>query len=158
MTPPAGGRPDRARAAARRRARAGPAGPAGARAPRAGPRAPRLARLASVGVVLIVPHRGVFVADVSTEELEDLYSVREVLEEQAARIAVDRLTEEDFATLDRLAEEMATAARAGDLDSVLKHNRELHFTLYRAAKRRHMLQIVEQLWDLSARYPLLQLH
>ena len=86
-----------------------------------------MARLASVGLVRIVPHRGVFVADVSTEELVDLYTVREVLEEQAARLAVDRLTDAAFATVERLAEDMAAAARAGDLEGVLKHNRELDF-------------------------------
>ncbi len=117
-----------------------------------------IARLASVGLVRIVPHRGVFVAEVSTEELVDLYTVREVLEEQSARIAVDRLTEEDFVALDRLAAAMAAAAKSGDLDGVSKHNRELHFTIYRAAKRRYMMQIIEQLWDLSARYAHLQLY
>jgi DNA-binding GntR family transcriptional regulator len=117
-----------------------------------------LARLASVGLVRIVPHRGVFVAEVSTEELVDLYTVRESLEEQAARIAVDRLTDEDFAKLDELAAAMARAAQERDLDEVSKHNRELHFTLYRAAKRRYMMQIIEQLWDLSARYAHLQLY
>jgi DNA-binding GntR family transcriptional regulator len=71
---------------------------------------------------------------------------------------VDRLTEARLDMLERIADGMASAARTGDLDGVLKHNRELHFTLYRAAGRRYMLQIIEQLWDLSARYAHLQLH
>jgi DNA-binding GntR family transcriptional regulator len=117
-----------------------------------------LARLASVGLVEIIAHRGVFVAKVSAEELVDLYTLRELLEEQAARIAVSELTDDDLTSLERVAGEMAAAARSKEFDRFLVLNRELHFTLYRATKRRHMLQMIEQLWDLSARYAHLQLH
>ncbi len=116
-----------------------------------------LARLASLGLVEIVSHRGVFVSKMSAEELVDLYTVREILEEQAAKIAVDKLTDSDLDDLDRLADRMAAAARKGDSDEFLALNRHLHFTLYRAAKRRHMLKIIDQMWDLSARYAHLQL-
>jgi len=117
-----------------------------------------LARMASAGLVEIVPHRGVFVVNVSAEELVDLYAVREMLEEQAASIAVDRMTEADIGALERVATAMERAARKGDLDEFLKLNREFHFTVYRASKRRHMLKVIEQLWDLSARYAHMQLH
>jgi len=117
-----------------------------------------LARIASAGLVEIVPHRGVFVVNVSAEELVDLYAVREMLEEQAAMLAVDRMAESDIAALEGVAAAMARAARKSELDEFLKLNREFHFTVYRASKRRHMLQVIEQLWDLSARYAHLQLH
>jgi DNA-binding GntR family transcriptional regulator len=117
-----------------------------------------LARLASVGLVEIVAHRGVFVSKVSAEELVDLYALRELLEEQAAKIAVDALTHEDIATLERLAEEMSAAAKKKDFERFLVLNRQLHFTLYRASRRRHMLNMLELMWDLSARYAHLQLH
>jgi DNA-binding GntR family transcriptional regulator len=117
-----------------------------------------LARMASAGLVEIVPHRGVFVVDVSAEELLDLYAVREILEEQAAMIAVDRMTDLDIRALEQVAAAMGRAAKKGELDQFLAHNREFHFTVYRASKRRHMLQVIEQLWDLSARYAHMQLH
>src|SRR3954465_5799832 len=117
-----------------------------------------LARMASAGLVEIVPHRGVFVVNVSAEELVDLYAGGEMLEQHAAMIAVDRITESDMATLEHVATAMARAARRSALDEFLKLNREFHFTVYRASKRRHMLQVIEQLWDLSARYAHLQLH
>ena len=117
-----------------------------------------LARLASVGLVRILPHRGVFAAEVSSSELVDLYTVREILEEQAAKIAVDKLTDSDLSILEDLTEAMASAVERADFDRFLTKNRELHFTIYRAAKRSHMLHIIEQMWDLSARYAHLQLH
>src|SRR5687767_3976599 len=68
-----------------------------------------LGRLQSAGLVQIVPHRGVFVSNVSAEELVDIYTVREILEEQAARLAVSRLSQEDIEALARLANAMAAA-------------------------------------------------
>jgi DNA-binding GntR family transcriptional regulator len=116
-----------------------------------------LGRLQSAGLVEIVPHRGVFVSSVSADELVDIYTVREILEEQAARLAVSRLSTEEVDALARLANAMATAVKAKDHGRLLEHNRELHFTIYRAAGRHHMLQVIERLWDLSARYAHMQL-
>jgi DNA-binding GntR family transcriptional regulator len=87
----------------------------------------------------------------------DIYTVREVLEEQAARIAVTKLTDVDLESLARISAAMAGAAKSKDHEKLLACNRELHFIIYRAAGRRHMLQIIERLWDLSARYAHLQL-
>jgi DNA-binding GntR family transcriptional regulator len=116
-----------------------------------------LARLQSAGLVQIVPRRGVFVSSVSAEELVDIYTMREILEEQAARLAVSRLRQEDVQALVRHANAMAAAAKAKEHGLLLEHNRKLYFTIYRAAGRPHMLQVIERLWDLSARYAHMQL-
>jgi len=117
-----------------------------------------MVRLASVGLIEIASRRGFFVAPISADELVDLYTVREVLEEQATRIAVDRLTDADVDDLENIADAMGVAAKRKDLDRYLILNREFHFTLYRATKRRHMMQTIERMWDLSARYSHLLVH
>jgi DNA-binding GntR family transcriptional regulator len=117
-----------------------------------------LARLQSSGLVRIVPHRGVFVEALSAEELVDIYHVREVLEEQAARLAAPNLTDADIAALEALDRQMVVTADAGDFETFLQINREFHFVIYRAARRRYLLQTIEQLWDQSTRYRRLQLH
>jgi DNA-binding GntR family transcriptional regulator len=117
-----------------------------------------LARLQSSGLVRIVPHRGVFVESLSVEELLDIYQVREALEELAARLAAPRLSAADLATLDRLKIEMEQTAKIDDFDAFLDLHRDFHFTIYRAAGRRHLLQLLTQLWDLSARYRRFQLY
>src|SRR3954451_20478667 len=61
-----------------------------------------LARMQSLGLVEIVPHRGVFVARVSADELVDIYTVREVVEEQAARIAASKLSDADVEALEKI--------------------------------------------------------
>jgi DNA-binding GntR family transcriptional regulator len=117
-----------------------------------------LARLQSSGLVRIVPHRGVFVEELSAEELIDIYSVREVLEEQAARLAAQRLSDDDVEAIARIAQQLEAAAHANDYEVFLQLNNEFHFAIYRAAQRRHLFQIIQRLWDQSARYRRLQLH
>ncbi|HWQ15276.1 MAG TPA: GntR family transcriptional regulator [Roseiflexaceae bacterium] len=117
-----------------------------------------LARLQSSGLVRIVPHRGVFVESLSADELIDIYNVRELLEEYAARLASAHLTDADVAALEGIAAGMEATAEAEDYDTYLALNRELHFTIYRAARRPYLLQIIGQLWDRSTRYRRLQLH
>lgn len=117
-----------------------------------------LARLQSGGLVKIVPHRGVFVEDLSADELVDIYTVRELLEEHAARAAADRLTDADIRQLEQIAASMSALAAAHEVDPFLQVNREFHFTIYRAAHRQALLQIISQLWDRSTRYRFLQLH
>jgi DNA-binding GntR family transcriptional regulator len=117
-----------------------------------------LARLQSSGLVRIVPHRGAFVEALSSEELIDIYHVREVLEEQAARLAAPHLADNDVATLEDLERRMGALADSGGFDVFLDLNRELHFTIYRASGRRYLLGIIEQLWDQSTRYRRLHLH
>ncbi|MEN9933574.1 MAG: hypothetical protein RLZZ387_153 [Chloroflexota bacterium] len=117
-----------------------------------------LARLQSSGLVKIVAHRGVFVESLSAEELVDIYNVREILEEHAAQLATAHLSDADVDAMDVIAAQMEAVARAQDYDTYLALNRDLHFIIYRAARRPYLLQIIEQLWDRSTRYRLLQLH
>jgi DNA-binding GntR family transcriptional regulator len=117
-----------------------------------------LARLQSSGLVRIMPHRGVFIEDLSADELVDIYNVRELLEEHAARLAADRLTDADLTQLEQIVARMIETAEAGDFDTFLELNRTFHFTIYRAAHRRTLLLLISQLWDRSTRYRHLQLH
>lgn len=116
-----------------------------------------LARLQSSGLVRIIPHRGVFSAPLSVDELIDIYHVREVLEEQAARIAAALLTDDDLAVIDALARQEQAQADGGAYDAFLETNRELHFVIYRASGRRYLVQTIAQLWDQSTRYRRLHL-
>jgi DNA-binding GntR family transcriptional regulator len=117
-----------------------------------------LARLQSSGLVQIVPHRGAFVAGLSLEEMVDIYTMREVLEEQAAQEAARRFTDNDISMIEALVNQIEIASSTEAFDTFLRLNRDLHFTIYRAAGRRHLLQVIEQLWKQSERYRRLQIH
>jgi DNA-binding GntR family transcriptional regulator len=111
-----------------------------------------LARLRADGLVRLVPHRGAFVESISPSELLDIYSTREVLEEQAAQLAAPKLTDDDLKRLQQLIDDMDEATRRHDYEALFALNRAFHFTIYAAASRRNLLQIIRQLWDQGDRY------
>jgi len=117
-----------------------------------------LARLQSSGLVNIIPHRGVFVEDFTLEELIDIYYMREVLEEQAAQLAVRNV---DDAMIERLEGHITNInAHIGNhaVEQFLSETRAFHFTIYYASQRRNLIRIIQQLWDQSDRYRLLQMN
>jgi DNA-binding GntR family transcriptional regulator len=67
------------------------------------------------GLVETFPHRGTFVRHVTRREAAERYTLGMELEAFAARLALPRLTESDYRTLNEIIDEMAAAAerRAG---------------------------------------------
>jgi DNA-binding GntR family transcriptional regulator len=78
-----------------------------------GPVREALTQLEREGLVVIRPNRGASVARLSTVDLEEVYSLRLVLERLAVQYAVRRATDEDFAAMDRVMEALETAVARG---------------------------------------------
>src|ERR1700742_4856813 len=68
-----------------------------------------LAALEAVGQVKSIPRVGFFVAELSAEDIKDIYHWRGILEDDANRIAVPNLTDDDLALMRELKTRMATA-------------------------------------------------
>ena len=113
-------------------------------------------QLASEGIVEQIPHYGAFVKELSAEELEGLFSLRETLECYAVERAIDRLTETDFDLLERLCHamrrmvRMAYESKDGVIDGELAHewitNDSLfHMVLIRAARNTWLKKMVGDL-------------
>src|SRR5262245_21752528 len=83
-------------------------------------------RLQSEGLVESSPSRGVAVAQVSVEDVENAYLVLEVLEGLAGRLAAERLTDEGAAGLRRLMAQLQEAATAADLERWTQLDAEFH--------------------------------
>jgi DNA-binding GntR family transcriptional regulator len=110
-----------------------------------------LAALEVVGHVKRIPRVGFFVAELSTGGLEDIYHWRQVLEDEAHRMAVPRLTNADLARMREINTEMLKAARERS-DRFLVLNRQFHFVPFERAGSEHLLRFLNHLWDASARY------
>jgi DNA-binding GntR family transcriptional regulator len=115
-----------------------------------------LRQLEAEGFVRIYPHRGAFVAELSLTELQEIYFVREVLEETAAQLAVPNLSAQTLDELGELVENMERATATQDFAQLFDLNRKFHFAIYDACKNALLLQIINRLWDRSHRYR--QLH
>lgn len=79
-----------------------------------GPVREALRLLEREGLVVHQPRRGVYVTRLSWRDIDEIYSMRAALEGMAARRALRYMRPADFAVLERLLTEMATAADAGE--------------------------------------------
>ena len=104
------------------------------------------------GAVTYVPHRGYFVAELSLADLEEVYRIRELLEDEAVRAAVPLLTEPDLDHLAELVDDCERAGDVGDVDAMTDANRRLHFVLYEASERPRLVRLVRILWDATDVY------
>jgi DNA-binding GntR family transcriptional regulator len=94
-----------------------------------GPLREAMQRLVQEGLLLSAPHRGVFVADLTEDDLLDVFFVRASLETAAVtRIVGTNRRAETAQTLTAIAEHMDRALKSGDLTQ----GGDLDFTFHRA--------------------------
>lgn len=104
------------------------------------------------GQVTYRPHRGYFVADLSLDDLLEVYRIRQLLEAEAARRAVDLLTEADLGRLVEAQREVDKAGEASDIVTMTAANRRFHFTLLEAAGMPRLMRLIRILWDATDTY------
>ena len=99
-----------------------------------------LRRLLADGLVESERNRGTFVAEITTDDLLEVYQLRAMLEGFAARRAASRITPGELAALRGLADQME--AIEGPPEQVVARfhalNAEFHATLVRAARSRRV--------------------
>jgi DNA-binding GntR family transcriptional regulator len=85
--------------------------------------------LSREGLVETMPYRGAIVRNLSRRDIEELYSLRSVLESFAIQRVIERNDPEQVARLREVFETMLAAAKEGDLKAVNNIDREFHDTL-----------------------------
>jgi DNA-binding GntR family transcriptional regulator len=111
-----------------------------------------LRALEQEGQVTYLPRRGYFVTELRMSDLEEIYGLRRVLEEGAARAALPLLGPAVIARAEAAAADCAAAAAAGDVASELAANRRFHFAILEAPGTPHAMRIIRMLWDSTEAY------
>jgi len=102
-----------------------------------------LAALEREGLVTYLPHRGYFVSSVTAENVEEVYSVREVFELMAVRFAAQKA---DQATVQRLAailREAEQSIRLGDTTTFADLDLEFHRVIWASTDNSLAIRIGE---------------
>jgi DNA-binding GntR family transcriptional regulator len=116
-----------------------------------------LFRLASEGLVTIVPFKGMFVAEMNLRDIDEIFEIRQSLEELSIRKAASRIPKELLVRmLQQLSEESVPNEGTDTEDAVSKLNEDLHGTILKYAKNENLKQIVASLIERIYRY--LSLH
>jgi DNA-binding GntR family transcriptional regulator len=104
------------------------------------------------GLVTYAPHRGYAVAELSVDDLVEVYRIRTLLEGEAVRAAVPRLTDDDLERLAVLTAECEAADQALDVTTMTAANRDLHFALFELAGLPRLVRLLGALWDATDVY------
>jgi DNA-binding GntR family transcriptional regulator len=108
-----------------------------------------LLQLVAEGLVNFQPNRGFTVAGLQPQEAEEILEIRAVLECQAIRNAMPKMTDADVARASAILDQ-AEATEALDRWSDL--NWEFHAALYAPAKRKRLLDLIRQVSNPTDRY------
>jgi DNA-binding GntR family transcriptional regulator len=106
-----------------------------------GPLREALRQLEEEGLVLSLPHKGTFVTEITTDDIEEVYSIRAVLESFAIRRAVEHATADDLRDLSDIVGEMEKAAEVADVVRLRSLDLQFHLTICKSARHQLLLQL-----------------
>ena len=104
------------------------------------------------GLVIMLPHRGAMVAEISSKDLEDVLEVRAALEELAVLKACSNRTEEQMDALEKAAGDFADCLRRGDLMEGARADARFHEIISESTGNRRLMQILNNLREQVFRY------
>lgn len=109
-----------------------------------------LQRLDSEGLVNVVPRRGTFVSDISISDLQKIFELRIVLEGFCARLAAQRITEDQIEKMERVLRDLEELQN-GDPSTFMSIDERFHKLLYRASDNEFLAETLDRLYDFSLR-------
>ena len=99
------------------------------------------------GLVVMLPRKGAYVANISVKDLMDVLEIRASLEGLGASLAAERRTEEDIKNLEEIEEEFEQAVITQDIDMLLKKDIEFHECIFKAANNKKLEKMINSLWE-----------
>jgi DNA-binding GntR family transcriptional regulator len=102
-------------------------------------------RLVAEQALELLPNRGIRIPQLSPEQAEEVWRLRIDLEGEAAGLAATRADSTELAEIERLRDAVEDHARRGGLHPALEANDAFQFAVYRAAKTRVLIRLIETL-------------
>lgn len=98
------------------------------------------------GQVIYRPHHGYYVTELRIADLVEIYRIRQILESEATRVAIDLGLNESLTLMHEAMTEMESLGPQ-DILPMTAANRRFHFALLAAAKMPHLLHHIGLLWN-----------
>lgn len=111
-----------------------------------------LRRLATEGFVEIDNSRAARVALIDMRDLDDVYSMRVLIEVDAIRRAVPRLDDPGLERIALALREYETASKAERVEAAREAHQLFHFAIYEASGSAWAMRCIQPLWNNSERY------
>jgi DNA-binding GntR family transcriptional regulator len=105
------------------------------------------------GLVIMLPRKGAYVANVSLKDIIDVLEIRASLEGLAAFLAAERISDEDILKLKTIAEEFKQSLIDDeDIDTQLKRDIEFHECIFNATNNKKLVQLINSIWEQVHRF------
>jgi DNA-binding GntR family transcriptional regulator len=118
-----------------------------------------LRQLDAEGLIAIVPNRGAIVPALSPDDIEELFSIRALLEPEVLKLSIPHLTEDDFSEADAVLRKYVSELRRQEhLSAWGRLNWQFHSILYSRANQPRFMAIIRNVNNNGERYTRLQLY
>jgi DNA-binding GntR family transcriptional regulator len=118
-----------------------------------------LRQLEAEGLITIIPNRGAVVPALSPDDIEELFSIRSLLEPEVLKRSIPHLTEEDFSQAEAILKTFVNELRHDDhVSNWGRLNWEFHSTLYSKANQPRFMATIRNINNSGERYTRLQLY
>ena len=104
------------------------------------------------GLVVMLPRKGAYVANMSLKDVIDVLEVRASLEGLSASLAAERISDIDLKRLKKIAEEFKESTINADIETLLKKDVEFHECIFKAANNKKLTQVINSLWEQVYRF------
>jgi DNA-binding GntR family transcriptional regulator len=105
--------------------------------------------LATEGLIKLDAHRGAEVKSLNRDEVAEIYRLRRILEPEAMRLAVERISDEEIETAAAI---QAQADRERDTAAWVELNQRFHDVFVTAARSERLAGILQALHDAASMY------
>jgi len=117
-----------------------------------------LNRLEAEGLVKTLSRAGgVVVAEISEQEMADIYDLRTILDSTSTRLACERMSDDDLQRLREVVEETERATQAKNLHAIVQAHAEFHYLIYAGCGNAELTRVARNLWDRSYRFRVMAL-
>lgn len=102
-----------------------------------------LTQLEHEGLVQLVPNKGALVTGISQKDIQDIYTIRMLIEGLAARWAAENIDEQELKDLQNAIELEEFYTLKNDLEQLIRLDSRFHQVIYTASKSRPLMYMLK---------------
>ncbi len=111
-------------------------------------------RLVSEGLAKHIPNKGAMVRQLSIDDIQGLYRIREVNEGLAARLAAENCTDKDIEEMTKIIDSMENAINLKNGQEYYKISGEFHRYIFKISENDFLIDILSRLYRITSRFNL----
>ncbi len=108
--------------------------------------------LQNESLVESIPNKGVFVATLSPRDIQEIFTLRAVIEEFAIKLAVENIEEEELEALRKIYAEMVSAASESDDIRLIQLDLEFHRLIAKSSRHSYVYRVFNYIRGLILMY------